>query len=112
VKLHGRFPDYLFGCIGMAQRAISQGDLEAAGTLLRKVMRRNRFHIAEYNAMCAAQVRWLLLKEDLGSAEHWLDMWSSVEPDHPAIARLQFALRMGKATEALARMSRKKKGRR
>jgi tetratricopeptide (TPR) repeat protein len=85
-QLHQRYPDYVFARTGMAQLCISRGQIDEAEALLKPLLTRRRLHFSEFAAFCVAQIQLFLAQDNLDAARSWLDMWTSADPDHHAIA--------------------------
>lgn len=78
--LHYQHPDYLFARTGLAKAAMRKGDLQQAQALLEPLYERRRFHVSEYDALCATQIDLLLLQNDPISAKTWFKMWEACNP--------------------------------
>ena len=79
------FPDYLFARTALAHAAILDYDYEDALDLLMPLFSRRKFHISEFNALCATVVELSLLTQKYDSAHTWLHTWSQTSPDHPQL---------------------------
>jgi tetratricopeptide (TPR) repeat protein len=84
--IHARFPDYLFGIVGLAELSREEGDLDQAAELLKPLASRRRLHISEFVALAKAQIDLLLERDDLEGARRWHAMWKQIAPDHPGVA--------------------------
>ncbi len=92
-QLIDKHPDYSFPRINMARLSMARGDLEQAKALLQPLLTRTRFNISEFGFFCNAQMELLMAKHQADGARQWLEMWSSVDPDHPLIEGWQRRLR-------------------
>ncbi|MCL4868017.1 MAG: tetratricopeptide repeat protein [Anaerolineae bacterium] len=80
-----RFPDYLFARVAMARTYAQNNQLDEAKALLEPIMLRRRLHIAEFRALAQAQMDLGLAEKRPETAESWLNLWASVEPDNPEL---------------------------
>jgi len=76
-----RFPDYLFGIVARAHRAIHAGQLDQAEELLRPLYQQRRLHVSEFAAIAQAQLSLLLLQDKPDAARDWLDLWHEIDPE-------------------------------
>jgi len=83
--LHYQHPDYLFARSGLAKAALQNGDLERAQALLEPLYERGKFHVSEFDSLCATQIDLLLLRNDRFSAQTWFDMWEDCNPQNPKL---------------------------
>jgi tetratricopeptide (TPR) repeat protein len=83
--LYYQHPDYLFARTGLAKVAMQKGDLERAQALLEPLYKRRKFHVSEYDALCATQIDLLILQNDRLSAQTWFDMWKDCNPQNPKL---------------------------
>lgn len=93
-EIHERFPDYLFARVGLARKAITDGQLEEAAALLEPLLQRRRIHVAEFMALCNAQIELFVAQKNTEAARSWLEMWAGIDPDHPGVA--QWRTRLGR----------------
>ena len=91
-SIHTRFPDYFFGISAEARKATIAGDFEKAHTLLDGLMRRQRMHITEYDALCEAQIHLALARENQEVARSWLQMWEKVNPEDQRLMEYRLML--------------------
>jgi Tfp pilus assembly protein PilF len=80
--LHYQHPDYLFARTGLAKAAMRKGDFQQAQALLEPLYERHKFHVSEYDALCATQIDLLLLQNDPISAKTWFKMWEACNPEN------------------------------
>jgi tetratricopeptide (TPR) repeat protein len=80
-----QFLDYVFARCALAQLHLKDNNLEAAQELLNPLIARRRFHYDEFAVFSRAQMTLLLAKDQVEGAENWLDIWASVDPDHPEV---------------------------
>jgi predicted Zn-dependent protease len=78
------FPDYFFGQMTLARKAIQTKDYEKARSIVNHLMEtKKKYHITEFNMLCKTQID-LTIEEDLiDGALSWLEMWEGAEPDDP-----------------------------
>ncbi len=79
-----RFPEYLFGKLGMAGLHIEDGEVEAAEAILKPFLSYRRLHFSEFAALSQSYLQLLLAQKRLDAAQAWLSMWERADPDHPA----------------------------
>ncbi|MFN2283624.1 MAG: tetratricopeptide repeat protein [Anaerolineae bacterium] len=84
-QIHERNPDYLFARVGLAQRHVERGELEAARELLEPLLHRKRLHFSEFDGMCGGFVQLTLAEGDRDAARSWFGLWESVDPDNPKL---------------------------
>lgn len=83
--IHALYPDYLFARTGLACVSMRKGDFARAVELLEPLFERREFHVSEYDALCATQIDFLLLQNDLPSAQTWFKMWQDCNPQNPKL---------------------------
>jgi tetratricopeptide (TPR) repeat protein len=83
--LHYQHPDYLFARTGLAKATMQNNDLERAQALLEPLYERRKFHVSEFDALCATQIDLLLLQNDRLSAKNWFEMWENFNPKNPKL---------------------------
>ena len=88
-EIYDRWPDYFFGRIAMANMAIRDGRIDDADQYLRSMLTQQRFHITEFHAFVSVHIQLEIKRRRVKSAQSWLDLWKSVEPDHPNLSGLQ-----------------------
>lgn len=84
-QLVERDADYIIGRCNLAQIATDRGDYNEAEKLLEPVTRQKKIHSFEFAAICQARIQLELARGQRDVAQLWLDMWASVEPDHPGL---------------------------
>ena len=84
-----QFPDYFFGQIIAARRAIDAEDFERAAAILGRLMETKRLHITEYSALCACHIDFLIAKADLEGVASWFQMWRNGYPEDPTLKRYE-----------------------
>ena len=88
-EIYDRWPDYFFGRIAMANLAMQEGRFDDADQYLRTMLTQQRFHITEFHAFVTAHIQLEIKRRRVKSAQNWLDLWKSVEPDHPRLSGLK-----------------------
>jgi predicted Zn-dependent protease len=86
-RLFEEHPDYFFARIGMARLAVREHQLDRARELLRPLLEQQRFHISEFDALCNANAELYFAEGSRDGARSWVDLWASVNPNHPGIAQ-------------------------
>ncbi len=78
------FPDYFFGQIALARKAIHAGDLDQARSILHYWMEtKKKYHVTEFNILCKTQIDLFLAEKNIQGALSWMEMWEATEPDDP-----------------------------
>jgi len=93
-ELHRQHPDHLFARTSLAKLSLLSDQIDEAKALLDPLLSRRRFHFSEFAALCSAYIQLLLAQDNRESARSWLDLWASVDPEHPEVAR--WRRRLGK----------------
>lgn len=88
-KIIEQFPDYVFARAALAQIRLKQGNIEAADQLLHPLLARQRFHVDEFAIFSRVQIMKLMAQDDLEGAKIWLNLWSSMDSEHPEVIDLQ-----------------------
>lgn len=78
-----QYPDYISARASLARFHVKAGELEAAEALLKPLLSRKSFHYQDFATFSEAYVELLMAQDNLDAARGWLNLWSSVEPDHP-----------------------------
>ncbi|MCS6812627.1 MAG: tetratricopeptide repeat protein [Cyanobacteria bacterium] len=91
-EIHERFPDYVLGRTALAKFYAHAGEFDRANELLQPLFSYSKFHVAEYSALCDAQITILHAKGELDGATAWVKMWQNVTPDHPTLRYWQYQL--------------------
>jgi tetratricopeptide (TPR) repeat protein len=92
-QIHERFPDYLFGRVGMAKLFIEDGRFAEAKALLEPLLTRRRFHSREFAALAAAEIDYWLAQKNKDGAAPWLEMWEKILPNSPFLEAYRRKLR-------------------
>jgi tetratricopeptide (TPR) repeat protein len=78
------FPDYFFGQMTLARKAIQAKDYEKARSIVNHSMeQKKRYHVTEFNMLCKTQIDLMIQDESIDGALSWLEMWEGTEPDDP-----------------------------
>ncbi len=76
------FPDYFFGQMAAARKAVAAKDYEKARSILNHWMEtKDIFHVTEFNMLCKTQIDLLLAEKDTDGALSWMEMWEQTEPE-------------------------------
>ena len=86
-QIEKRFPDYFFGQINVARKAILTEDMDKARQILDKLVKKDELHITEFTALCSCQIDFLIADQNPESALTWLQMWEEVYPEDPSLQR-------------------------
>ncbi len=79
------FPDYFFGQVIAARKAIQAGELERAKDIIGKMASKKQLHITEFGALCATQIYFSIADGQPESALSWYEMWKQGYPEDPAL---------------------------
>ena len=79
------FPDYLFARTSLATIAMRAGHYTRASELLAPLFSRRKFHMSEFDALCAALIEFSLLTQQDHAARLWFDTWSEPDPKNPKL---------------------------
>ena len=80
--LRSNFPTYFFGMLREASRAIDDGEFEHARELITQLAQKKKLHITEFRGLATVEIKLAMARNELESADSWLQLWRSVE-DHP-----------------------------
>lgn len=83
-----QYPDYFFGQVMAARKAIQSEDFDEAQAILDKVMKKKQkkqLHITEFGSLCACQVELMLAEDNFEGVSSWIELWKQGYPDDPAI---------------------------
>lgn len=86
VQIVERHPTYALARTGLARTHLLHGRLAAAQALLDPMLEWERFHISEFANFCIAQIERCLAEGNRPGARDWLNLWTSADPNNPAIA--------------------------
>lgn len=96
-----RFPDYFFGQVTAARKAIKAKKLDAAKKILDGLMQKKEFHVTEFGAFCSTQVDLLIADGKPDDALLWFDLWEKGYPDDPEMSAYRQIMNMIKITSNL-----------
>jgi tetratricopeptide (TPR) repeat protein len=78
------FPDYFFGQMTLARKAIQAKDYKKARSIVKHWMeQKKRYHVTEFSMLCKTQIDLMIETEEYDGAISWLEMWEGTEPDDP-----------------------------
>jgi len=80
-----KFPDYFFGWIISARRAMTRDDLETARMYIEKMMAKQELHVTEFSALCMCQIDFMIDDDKPEGALSWYEMWQQGYPDDPRL---------------------------
>jgi len=84
-QVHDKYPDYLFGRIGLTLINISRGNLVDAHKLLDPLRKAKEMNINEFDAFCDAHIKLYLAEKREDIAKAWYGMWKSMNPGNPKL---------------------------
>ncbi|MEB3335821.1 MAG: tetratricopeptide repeat protein [Leptolyngbyaceae bacterium] len=88
-QLVEQHPEYVCGRAAMAKWQIRQGDLEAAEAILKPMISYKRFHVDDFAVFSSAYLELLMAQKRPEAAEGWLNLWKTVDPEHPELKAWQ-----------------------
>ena len=86
-QIENQFPDYFFGQLISARKAISAQDIKKAQLILNKLMQREELHITEFSALCSCQIDFHMADKNPESAFSWFQTWQKVYPEDPSLKK-------------------------
>jgi tetratricopeptide (TPR) repeat protein len=81
------FPDYFFGQVINARKAIHTDDMDKAKAMMERMASRKKLHVTEFSALCDVHVQYFIKSEELNAAMSWYHMWQQGYPDDPNLHR-------------------------
>lgn len=84
-RIANEFPDYFFGQLTAARKAINAGELERAKIYIDKMASKKKIHVTEFSALCAVQISFLIKDDKLEGALSWYEMWEQGYPEDPKL---------------------------
>ena len=84
-RIANEFPDYFFGQLTAARKAINAGDLEKARGFIKKMTSKKKLHVTEFSALCAVQISFLVEDDKPEGALSWYEMWEQGYPEDPKL---------------------------
>ena len=88
-RIHALHPEYLFAALTVARLKALDGEIEEAKALAHPFMLQKQLHVSELRTLCDTELLIAQLEGTLDKAGAWLEIWESVEPEHPMLARWQ-----------------------
>ena len=88
-QIEKSFPDYFFGQLIAARKAVSVKDFNKAQLILNKLMKKDELHITEFSALCACQIDFHMADRNLEGAISWLQIWEEVYPEDTSLGKYQ-----------------------
>jgi tetratricopeptide (TPR) repeat protein len=84
-RIANEFPDYFFGQLTAARKAINAGKLERAKTYIDKMASKKKLHVTEFGALCAVHISFLIKDDKPEGALSWYEMWVQGYPEDPKL---------------------------
>jgi len=100
-RIADEFPDYFFGQLTAARKAIIAGELERAKTYIDKMASKKKLHVTEFGALCAVQISYLIKDDKPEGALSWYEMWEQGYPEDPVLDDYAEKMEMIKMMEKL-----------
>ncbi|MCI0389566.1 MAG: tetratricopeptide repeat protein [Acidobacteria bacterium] len=88
-EIRQKFPDYFFGITNEAMMLARDGRPDEAEELVKPLLQHKRLHVTEFAALCGAQIEIAIARRNRESAQGWIQMWESVDPDSPTLEILR-----------------------
>ena len=89
-----QYPDYFFGQVSAARKAMNAGDLKKAREILNKLMTRKQYHVTEFSALCSVFVDLSIEDDQPDAALSWFEMWEGAYPEDPRLEQFQERIEM------------------
>jgi len=93
-RIEKEFPDYFFGQVTSARKAILADDLEKAKPIVSRLMKKTELHVTEFSALCACQIDLMIADDKPEGAVSWYEMWKSAYPEDPRLEDYEFKISM------------------
>lgn len=84
-RIANDFPDYFFGQLTAARKAINAGELERAIGFIKKMASKKKLHVTEFGALCAVQISFFIENDKPEGALTWYEMWEKGYPEDPKL---------------------------
>jgi hypothetical protein len=84
---------------------IKAGELETAEALLKPLLSRKRFHYQDFGNLSEAYLELLAAQGNLDGARSWLNLWTSVDPDHPHLLYWKALLKRQDLVDKIGRIA-------
>jgi tetratricopeptide (TPR) repeat protein len=89
VTVAGRWPEYFFGQLALANQLIVGKKLDEALEVLDRLQRQGEFHRTEFSGLCKTFIKYYLARRETRGALGWLEMLESCTPDDINIPSLR-----------------------
>lgn len=86
-RIAEEFPDYFFGQVIAARKAIHADDMEKAKEMMDRMASREKLHATEFSALCDVHIQYFIKSKELDGAKSWYQMWKQGYPDDPNLDR-------------------------
>ncbi len=93
-EIPSRFPDYFFGQVISARKAIQANELEKAKAILDQMLKKQELHVTEFGALCGCQIDFMIADDKPEGAISWFDMWKQGYPEDPALEKYEREMAM------------------
>jgi len=93
-QIINQYPDYFFGQISAARKAMYAGDPKKAREILNKLMTRKQYHVTEFSALCSVFVDLSIEDDQPEAALSWFEIWDGAYPDDPRLKEYQERITM------------------
>jgi tetratricopeptide (TPR) repeat protein len=84
-----QYPDYFFGQISAARKAMYAGNLKKTREILNKLMTRKQYHVTEFSSLCSVFVDLSIKDDQPDAALSWFEMWEGAYPEDPQLEQAQ-----------------------
>jgi len=89
-----QYPDYFFGQVSAARKAMFADDLKKAREILNKLMTRKQYHVTEFSALCSVFVDLSIEDDQPDAALSWFEMWEGAYPEDPRLEQYEERIEM------------------
>ncbi len=80
-RIRREYPEYLEGQANFAVYLARQGEIQRAKDIMDSLMKRQRFYLSEFSALCFAQASIAKEEGKFDVMQSWVDHWESILPD-------------------------------
>jgi tetratricopeptide (TPR) repeat protein len=91
-ELHRKHPDYLFGAVHLARKAIEDRQLDEVLPLVEPFLKRPRLHATELTALALVHIELAMARKQREEAWRWYQLMESVDPDDPQLGLVRAKL--------------------
>lgn len=108
-RIANEFPDYFFGQVTAARKAMNAGDLDGAKKYIDRLIAKPKLHVTEFGALCALQIDFLIEDDKPEGAFTWYEMWEQGYPEDPQLGDYEEKIEMIKLLKNMKKIINKGK---